>query len=263
MNNKQYVWLKIKDFARLENTTVPAVRRRVDRGQYDTALVKQERRRWVLHYDLLSEQAKAKYWQKYGRQNLDDTVEAKISRITEQGNIDKRKALEDLLYTGETGYYDKLKIAQELGVHIKTIYYWLSKSKKHIQKDIQAPIQTKKKGRPEKSGLKYPGVKERAAELFAQPYQPTATQVWEQICYELGDKPKPTLRLVQMWCRSLGLEKPAEICYLRMGEKKWADKYAPLGRDWSLVPAGDTLIGDHHEFDCFVIDPSGTTNGHG
>lgn len=261
MNNE---WLKLQEVAELERASRQTISWRLNTKKYPTEQVKHKDGKWYIHYDALSEQAKEKYWQKYGRliQNQEQEEKSEIEKfhaLAQAGAMDKKTELQYILFKYPTGYYDKIIIAKELGVSIKTLYYWLKKGKITTPNRNLPKILRGRRGRLLNEGVKYDAtLRLRAVELYAQPYQPTSRQVWEQLCYEIGEAEKPSLRQVQRWIRKAELEKPAEICYLRKGEKRWADKYAPsLRRNWDEVPAGDTYVGDHHEFDCFVVGPDG------
>lgn len=179
---------------------------------------------------------------------------------------------------GLKGLKAKEKLAKELGMSVKTLYYHIGnyqeriRAKRHGDKKPRHETQHygPKRGRPIGTG-RFAVEQARAIELYSQIHQPSKAQVYEQLIHELAftasreqgvdiDKVNldefPSKRLVSYWLQQEELSNMAEMCFLRHGDKKYTDKYAPsIRRDWSLIPAGHTAIGDHHEFDCIVITP--------
>lgn len=166
------------------------------------------------------------------------------------------------------GVAGKQAIAKKLGLCLSGLYYHIGKygERKRALKQSGEAVTRKdkevyggKRGRKKGMGLKYPSeVQVRAIELYSQPYRPSQVQVFEGLKAEFGEK-APSLRLVQQWCQAEKLNNTAELAYHREGVKHYNDHFAPsLRRDWSQIPAGDTFIGDHHEFDVMVIAPDGT-----
>jgi len=166
------------------------------------------------------------------------------------------------------GVAAKRAIAKKLGLCLSGLYYHIGKygERKRALKQSGETVTRKdkevyggKRGRKKGMGLKYPSeVQVRAIELYSQPYRPSQVQVFEGLKAEFGEK-APSLRLVQQWCQREKRDNTAELAYHREGMKYYNDHFAPsLRRDWSQIPAGDTFVGDHHEFDVMVIAPDGT-----
>lgn len=166
------------------------------------------------------------------------------------------------------GVAGKLAIAKKLNICLSDLYYHIGKygqRKRELKNSGEAVTRKEKevyggkRGRRKGEGCKYPPeVQVRAIELYSQPYRPSQAQVFESLKAELGDN-APSLRLVQQWCQGEKRENIAELDCHREGVKYYNDHYAQsLRRDWSRIPAGDTFIGDHHEYDVMVIAPDGT-----
>ncbi len=240
-------WLTIREYAKLEHKTRGAIYHWIHKGWILNKYIKYIGNRCFINREALTLKGKAAYCDKYVRKQItEETIDVNAAA----------SELIDIVLNQKTGYYEKLQIAEKLGVSVKTLYYWKKTGKVNRNLQIHA--------KPKLVDSKYPPEwRQKVIYLYAQPYKPTMAQVYEQFCYELQAQgisadAMPSLRTVQEWLKRATLEKPAELCYLREGEQKWADKYAPcIRRDWSLVPCGDTWVGDHHELDLFVIDHDG------
>ena len=286
-------WIDVKTVSALTDEADRRVREKIESGQYATKVQKGVRggnggESYLVAVSSLPEQAQiaymdssvgacdmAAYQERYGDEGINELLR-KLETV--------RKALAVRTLNPKDVVPRLKKIAAGYGTTLRSLYRWMDAYEKQGLSGIMKAIERKDKGETPSIcegafhyayalymteaklpvSVIYTKLTARAKKLGTQacekcPFNPQS-EYRDEECAVCGDPDKQGLIIPecrQTLSRILKKIPNGEVTLGRHGKKEWEDKHQPAAVRKKPDRVNEVWFGDHHQFDCFVLDTKG------